>query len=67
MPTYECPTCQKTTTVEKKEDAPLRPFCCERCKMVDLGRWFNGTYCVSEPMRAEDLETDECGNADDLK
>jgi uncharacterized protein len=24
----------------------LRPFCSERCKMVDLGRWLTGTYRV---------------------
>ncbi len=49
MPTYECPTCRKVVRVDRKEDAPFRPFCCERCKLVDLGRWFDGTYTISEP------------------
>lgn len=49
MPTFECPTCDKKFEVARLEDAPCRPFCCERCKMVDLGRWFDGTYRVSEP------------------
>ena len=56
VPTFECPTCDKTFTVARKEDAPYRPFCCERCKMVDLGRWLDGTYSISEPVTPEDVE-----------
>ena len=25
---------------------PYRPFCSERCKMADLGRWLKGDYAV---------------------
>ena len=32
-----CPTCQKA--IVWSEDYPFRPFCCERCKMIDLGEW----------------------------
>ena len=53
MPTYECPICQKHITVTAKEEAPYRPFCSERCKMVDLGRWFDGTYRVTESPDAD--------------
>lgn len=49
MLSYECPGCLKITRVERREDAPHRPFCSERCKMVDLGRWLDGTYAISEP------------------
>ena len=56
MPTYECPTCNKNVTVPKREDAPFRPFCSERCKLIDLGRWFDGDYCVSDPIRPDDLD-----------
>ncbi|MCH8966246.1 MAG: DNA gyrase inhibitor YacG [Planctomycetes bacterium] len=54
MPTYECPICCKVLTVARREDAPCRPFCSERCKMVDLGRWFDGTYTTSEPANRDD-------------
>ena len=54
MPIFECPTCHKTVTVAQLEEAPYRPFCSERCKMVDLGRWFDGTYKISEPATPED-------------
>lgn len=56
MPTFECPTCEKAFTVDRTEDAPFRPFCCHRCKMVDLGKWLDGTYTVSEPLKPSDLE-----------
>ncbi len=56
MPTFECPTCDKTHTVAKREDAPHRPFCCKRCKMIDLGKWLDGSYVVSEPIDPETLE-----------
>jgi uncharacterized protein len=56
MPAYECPICRKVTRVERREDAPHRPFCSERCKLIDLGRWFDGTYAVSEPIFPEELD-----------
>lgn len=53
LPSYECPTCRKLHTVAEASEAPFRPFCCERCKMVDLGRWLDGTYVVSESTQPE--------------
>jgi len=32
-----CPTCQKKVTWDAKET--FRPFCSERCKLIDLGEW----------------------------
>ncbi|MGM0525283.1 MAG: DNA gyrase inhibitor YacG [Pseudomonadota bacterium] len=37
--TVSCPTCQ--TEVEWSEHSPNRPFCSERCKLIDLGEWAN--------------------------
>ena len=37
-PSVRCPTCQRE--VLWSEQFPWRPFCSERCKMVDLGAWF---------------------------
>jgi len=34
-----CPTCQ--VKVEWSEKSPARPFCSERCKLIDLGEWAN--------------------------
>jgi len=59
MPTYECPTCHKAVTVAGAEELPARPFCSHRCKMIDLGKWLDGTYTTSEPASPEDY--DEAG------
>lgn len=44
----KCPNCEKEYNYY---DSSVRPFCSERCKMVDLGQWFNEEYTVpsSEP------------------
>ncbi|MDQ3687633.1 MAG: DNA gyrase inhibitor YacG, partial [Acidobacteriota bacterium] len=39
----KCPTCDKP--VEWK-DNPHRPFCSERCKLIDFGAWADGDYAV---------------------
>lgn len=33
-----CPTCARK--VSWTRDNPHRPFCSERCKLIDLGEWF---------------------------
>ncbi len=33
----QCPTCG--ASVEWKVESTYRPFCCERCKLIDLGAW----------------------------
>jgi endogenous inhibitor of DNA gyrase (YacG/DUF329 family) len=38
VPRVACPTCQRE--LDWSEQFPFRPFCSERCKMVDLGAWF---------------------------
>lgn len=32
-----CPTCN--TDVPWNDSSPYRPFCSERCKLIDLGEW----------------------------
>jgi endogenous inhibitor of DNA gyrase (YacG/DUF329 family) len=39
----KCPSCNKP--VEWK-DNPFRPFCSERCKLIDFGAWVNEEYTV---------------------
>jgi endogenous inhibitor of DNA gyrase (YacG/DUF329 family) len=39
----KCPRCQKETIFEGN---PYRPFCSERCKLIDLGQWAAGEYRV---------------------
>ncbi|MGD9842821.1 MAG: DNA gyrase inhibitor YacG [Steroidobacteraceae bacterium] len=37
MTFIKCPTCQRQT--EWSPENKWRPFCCERCKLIDLGDW----------------------------
>lgn len=40
-----CPTCKKAT--EWQTNNPYRPFCCERCKLIDLGEWAAERHVIS--------------------
>jgi endogenous inhibitor of DNA gyrase (YacG/DUF329 family) len=40
-----------------------RPFCSERCKMADLGRWLSGDYRVAGPVVGD--PDSEAGPADE--
>ncbi len=42
--TRPCPTCKRPADLSKENRA--RPFCSERCQLLDLGRWFDGDYVV---------------------
>lgn len=39
-----CPHCKNKTTWEEN---PWRPFCSERCKMIDLGKWAQEDYRIA--------------------
>ncbi len=55
-PEVRCPTCQRALTWS--DAFPWRPFCSERCKMVDLGAWFAEERGIAgEP--AADIEGNE--------
>ena len=47
----KCPRCGKETEMEGN---PFRPFCGERCKVVDLGNWISGAYRIPEKRSDED-------------
>jgi len=40
----KCPTCKKESAY--RTDNPFRPFCCERCRLIDLGTWLEEGYGV---------------------
>jgi endogenous inhibitor of DNA gyrase (YacG/DUF329 family) len=47
--TVKCPTCGKP--VEWSEKSAWRPFCSERCKLIDLGEWAEeGHRIAGEPV-----------------
>ena len=50
-----CPTCGKS--VEWTEQNAWRPFCSERCKLIDLGAWATERYRVPVVEDKDQLET----------
>jgi endogenous inhibitor of DNA gyrase (YacG/DUF329 family) len=45
-----CPNCGKPAVFSE------RPFCSRRCRLLDLGRWFEGTYAI--PVETDDADDD---------
>jgi hypothetical protein len=52
-----CPRCGARTDWQ---DNPTRPFCSEKCRLVDLGRWASEEYRVP----GEKVDTEESGEGD---
>jgi endogenous inhibitor of DNA gyrase (YacG/DUF329 family) len=44
MRIVQCPNCQKS--VEWSSTFTFRPFCSERCRMMDLGAWADNRYAI---------------------
>ena len=43
-PTAPCPQCKQAAGLGMGN--PWRPFCSQRCKLLDLGEWFSGRYTL---------------------
>ena len=41
----QCPICKQETRFEGN---PYRPFCSERCQLLDLGNWLEGRYRIPD-------------------
>ncbi|THB74841.1 MAG: DNA gyrase inhibitor YacG [Gammaproteobacteria bacterium] len=58
MTKVNCPVCQ--TIVEWDENSEYRPFCSERCKMIDLGDWISENHRIpGEPAEIADESISE--------
>ena len=42
----KCPECNKEAVYSKEN--PFRPFCSEKCRLIDLNQWFDDDYCIGE-------------------
>lgn len=49
--TLRCPTCRTSVDPASEEV----PFCSDRCRRIDLGRWASGDYKISSPILDPDL------------
>jgi hypothetical protein len=55
----KCPTCQKE--VLWTDAFPFRPFCSDRCRLIDLGEWASESHKI--PGKPLDVNLDD-DNAD---
>ena len=56
MPLVKCPTCGKKTEYTGNEH---RPFCSERCKLLDFGAWADEEFALpaqTESLSEEDID-----------
>lgn len=51
-----CPNCKNLA--EFSPTNPFRPFCSERCKLIDLGLWASEQYAIPQAIKLDEL-TDE--------
>ena len=54
MPLKPCPICGRPFDLQQ---SPAPPFCSDRCRLIDLGRWASESYSV--PHVREDDEGEE--------
>ncbi|MGN1281223.1 MAG: DNA gyrase inhibitor YacG [Succinivibrio sp.] len=50
----KCPICKKETIFDKTN--PFRPFCSERCRLIDLGAWANRERYIKGRSVNEDVD-----------
>ncbi|MDO9282076.1 MAG: DNA gyrase inhibitor YacG [Methylotenera sp.] len=51
-----CPTCKQLA--EFSSDNAFRPFCSNRCKLIDLGLWASEGYAIPVEAKADQLPDD---------
>ncbi len=54
MPRVKCPTCGKETEYHGNE---FRPFCSERCKLLDFGAWADEEFAL--PVEENNLSEED--------
>jgi len=56
-----CPTCQRE--IQWSETFPFRPFCSERCRLIDLGAWLSEKHSI--PATPPDGSDEFSGDAEE--
>lgn len=69
MRSTPCHTCGKPVPSAKSDRPRWYPFCSRRCKLIDLGKWFNEEYRISDPIDPSeaipDLPDEEARGSDE--
>ena len=56
-----CPICNHEA---RREGNPYRPFCSERCKLIDLDNWLSGRYRIPSPAERQGFIVEEEADAE---
>lgn len=57
MTTINCPTCKTATQYDKSNK--YRPFCSERCKLIDLGEWASEGHSIAGKSAVDEMFSEE--------
>jgi endogenous inhibitor of DNA gyrase (YacG/DUF329 family) len=52
-----CPTCRRSAPW--REESDFRPFCSERCKLIDLGAWADESHRIAGDSAYDDLSSED--------
>lgn len=55
----KCPHCNGVTTWEGNK---YKPFCSERCKLIDLGSWADEKFKIEDKVNRSSLDTGLAGD-----
>ncbi|WP_420550363.1 DNA gyrase inhibitor YacG [Litorivicinus lipolyticus] len=58
----KCPECGTSCRFDSSN--PHKPFCSERCKLLDLGGWASESYKVPGPAASDELMSDQIEGAE---
>jgi len=57
-----CPQCGKE--VPWQQDQQWKPFCCERCKLIDLGEWASEGHKITGQSIQTEIDIDQFNPSD---
>jgi endogenous inhibitor of DNA gyrase (YacG/DUF329 family) len=57
----KCPICKKPVASKEAEF----PFCSDRCRLIDLGKWASSAYVISSPVQDGDSVEDFSRESDE--
>ncbi len=58
----KCPTCQRP--VAWSPESPYRPFCSDRCRLIDLGAWLTEQHKIPDEADTDDDAMQSAGPLD---
>jgi uncharacterized protein len=60
----QCPICKKEVVKLSEGERSFYPFCSERCKLIDLGRWLGEKYQIPVARDDESHDGESAANPD---